>query len=469
MNSPPLLLKKILHACCASGNIENWVDNYNFEELAWKIPGIRIYGSVHLNMKLSGIFYGWWIVGACFLIAMYVGGVVFYGFTAIFEPIAQEFGWSYAQISFAASLRGLETGIMAPLVGMLADRWGPRRLIFFGGVITALGLVLLSYTTSLGMFYGAFILIALGISGASLTVLMTAVATWFRKKVGLASGIAVSGFGAGGLLVPVIVWLIEMYGWRMAMTILAATVLVVALPLSFMFRHKPEQYGYLPDGEAPGAVAADRSLAPAQTDEVNIGRLQALKSSTFWRLTLAFTCHVMLLSATVTHVMPYLSSIGVDRARSSLVATAIPLMSIGGRLGIGWLGDRLNRRKVAAGAFAMVVIGLLFFGYVSTAGAWWLVPFLLFFGIGYGGTNVMRPALAREYFGRINFGAVFGLIVGLSMLGGVAGPPLAGWVFDNWGSYQGIWFVFAGLALVGLISLLSMPPVRTSSMLADKS
>lgn len=420
-------------------------------------------------MRLSGIFYGWWIVVACFLIAMYVGGIIFYGFTAMFEPIAQEFGWSYAQISFAASLRGLETGIMAPLVGMLVDRWGPRRLIFFGGIVTALGLVLLSYTTSLGMFYGAFILISLGTSGTSMTVLMTAVATWFRKKVGIASGIAVSGFGFGGLLVPVVVGLIEMYGWRMTMTILAASVLVIALPLSFIFRHKPEQYGYLPDGEAPGAVTADQGLAHVQTDEVNIGRLQAVKSSIFWRLTLVFTFHVMLLSAAVTHVMPYLSSIGVGRARSSLVATAIPLMSVGGRLGIGWLGDKLNKRRVAAGSFAMVVIGLLFFGYVSTAGAWWLVPFLLFFGIGYGGTNVMRPALTREYFGRINFGAVFGLIVGISMLGAVIGPPLAGWVFDTWGSYQGIWFVFAGLALVALISLLTMPPVRTSSMPADKS
>ncbi len=420
-------------------------------------------------MKLSGIFYGWWIVGACFFIAMYVGGIVFYGFTAIFEPIAEEFGWSYAQISFAASLRGLEAGLMAPLVGILADRWGPRRLIFGGGVITALGLVLLSYTTSLGMFYGAFILIALGTGGTSMTVLMTVVATWFRKKVGIASGIAVSGFGAGGLLVPVIVGLIEMYGWRMTMTILAAGVLVIALPLSFMFRHKPEQYGYLPDGEAPGSVMADQSLAAVQTDEVSVGRLQALKSTTFWHLTLAFTCHVMLLSATVTHVMPYLSSIGIGRSRSSLVATAIPLMSIGGRIGIGWLGDKLNKIKVAAGSFAMVVIGLLFFGYVSTAGAWWLVPFLLFFGIGFGGTNVMRASLAREYFGRINFGAIFGLIVGISMLGGVVGPPLAGWVFDNWGSYQGIWFIFAGLAVVALISFLTTPPVRTSSMPADKS
>ena len=73
-----------------------------------------------LNWKPSSVFYGWWIVGACFLISLYVGGVIFFGFTAFFEPIANEFGWSYTQISLAASLRGLEIGLLAPIFGVLA-------------------------------------------------------------------------------------------------------------------------------------------------------------------------------------------------------------------------------------------------------------------------------------------------------------------------------------------------------------
>jgi len=164
-----------------------------------------------LNWKPPRVFYGWWVVSASSLIALYAGGIIFYGFTAIFEPIANEFGWSYAQISLAASIRGVEMGLLSPLFGMLADRWGPRRLIFSGGVITALGLILLSYTTSLAMFYGAFVLVAIGISACSMTVLMIAVANWFKRRVGLASGIAASGFGFGGLLVPVIVRLIDIY------------------------------------------------------------------------------------------------------------------------------------------------------------------------------------------------------------------------------------------------------------------
>ena len=389
--------------------------------------------------------------------------------SAIFEPIADEMGWTYTQISLAASLRGMEIAILAPLVGVLVDRWGPKRIIFGGALISAGGLILLSYATSLGMFYGAFIIIAIGIACCTTTVLVSAVAKWFRRNVGIANGIAVSGFGFGGLLVPVIVRLIEVYEWRMTMTILALGMLAIVLPLSLLFRHKPEQYGYLPDGLVEGTATIDDGLGPSHPIEVDVKVKQALKSSTFWRIAVAFTCQSMLVITTITHVMPYLSSIGVARSSSSLVATAVPVVSIGGRLGLGWLGDKLGGRWVTAGALTMMGFGLLCFGYASSADTWLLVLFVALFGLGYGGANVLRASLAREYFGRANFGAVFGLIVGINMLGGVIGPTLAGWVYDSWGSYQGIWFVFAGTAIVALTSVLTISPVSSTVQPSDRA
>ena len=417
-----------------------------------------------MKRKPSGIFYGWWIVAASFVVAVCVG-VVFYGFTALFEPIADDFGWSYTQISLASSLRGLEMGLLAPLTGILADRWGPRRLIFSGVVFTTGGLILLSDATSLGMFYGAFALIAIGTSACTMTVLMTAVANWFHRKIGIASGIAMCGFGFSGLLVPVVVRLIEVYEWRMALIILALGMLVVALPLSLLFRHKPEQYGLFPDGQVQDPATHDDGSSLYQAPEAEVKVKQALKSSIFWRLALAFMYKVMVVSATITHVMPYLSSIGIARSMSSLVATAIPLMSIGGRLSFGWLADKLDRRLVAAAGFTMVGFGLLCFGYASTGTIWLLVPFLVLFGIGYGGNNALRVSLVREYFGRTSFGTIFGLIMGLGGLGSIIGPTVAGWVYDNWGSYQAIWLVFAGLAVAAVISVLT---IRRRDSLAER-
>ena len=410
-----------------------------------------------LRGKPIKVFYGWWIVAAAFSVGACVAGVIFYGFTAFFQPIADDLGWSYTHISLAASLRGLEMGLFAPLAGVLADRWGPRRLIFSGVTIAAGGVIILSNATSLGMFYGAFALIAIGTSACTMTVLMVAVANWFHRKVGIASGIAMCGFGFSGLLVPVIVRLIKVYEWRMALTILALGMLVVALPLSLLFRHKPEQYGLFPDGQVQDPATHDDGSSLYQAPEAEVKVKQALKNSTFWRLTLAFMYKIMVVSAIITHVMPYLSSIGVARSMSSLVATAIPLTSIGGRLSFGWLADKLDRRLVAAAGFTMVGFGLLCFGYVSTGTIWRLVPFLVLFGIGYGGGNTLRVSLVREYFGRTNFGTIFGLIIGIGGLGSIIGPTAAGWIYDNFGSYQGIWFVFAGLAIVAVISVLTIP------------
>ncbi|MFC1943632.1 MFS transporter [Chloroflexota bacterium] len=421
-----------------------------------------------MNWRPSKVFYGWWIVGACVLIGLYISGAVFYGFTAIFEPIVNDLGWSYTQVSLAASLRGLEMGLLAPVFGILADRWGPRRLIFSAGILTAIGFFFLGRTTSLGMFYAGFLLISIGMSGCTMTVLMTAVAYWFRRKVGTASGIAMCGFGLGGLMVPVIAELIEKYEWRTTVTILAVGILVWVLPLSLVFRHKPEQYGYLPDGRVEDSVTLDNSPSLSHDVDVNVNLKQALRGNIFWILALAFTCQILLVNAVVTHAMPYLSSVGVTRSMSSLVATAIPLVSIGGRLGLGWLGDKINRRLLLVGALAMISLGVLCFGYAPIAGFWLLVPFLVLFGFGYGGCNALRPSLTREYFGRTNFGSVFGTLMGINMLGAIIGPTLAGWVYDVWGSYQGIWLVLAVLPIAVLVAVLTIPVSRNTAELADK-
>jgi OFA family oxalate/formate antiporter-like MFS transporter len=249
-----------------------------------------------------------------------------------------------------------------------------------------------------------------------------------------------------------------MYEWRMTLVFLTIGLLALCLPLSLLVRHKPEQYGYLPDGEMSN-IALSNDLNKAQTVEADVGAKQAVKSRTFWHIALALMCQFIILSAVITHVMPYLTSIGFTRAIASLVAAGIPLASIAGRLGLGWLGDKVDKRRVAAGAFAMMSLGLLCFGFISAGDTWLLVPFLIIFGIGYGGNNTLRASLIREFFGRSKFGTIHGFAVGMMALGTIAGPPLAGWVFDNWGSYQPIWFVFAGLAVVALLAVVTTPPV----------
>jgi OFA family oxalate/formate antiporter-like MFS transporter len=397
---------------------------------------------------IKKIFYGWWIVLSCFLTSLYVGSVIFYGFTAFFEPLVSEFGWSYTQISFAASLRGLEMGIFAPLVGFLVDRFGSRNLILCGTITVGFGLILLSLTQSLAMFYGSFLFIAFGAGGCASVVIMTAVANWFHKNVGIALGVAMSGFGASGLLVPIIVRLIDVYNWRNTLIVLGLGMWILGIPLSFVIRNRPEQFGYLPDGE----VSADPiTEVENQSKGIEIGIKEVLKKRSFLYLTIAEAIRMMTLAAVVIHIMPYLSSIGMSRASAGLVAGAMPLFSIIGRFGFGWLGDVFEKRHVMAVAFFFMGVGVLAFCYVHVI--WVVFLFLLLFSSGYGGSMVLRGSILREYFGRDSFGKMVGITMGSASIGGIIGPTSAGWIFDTLGSYHLIWVVFCGLTglAIGLV------------------
>jgi len=422
----------------------------------------------HLNVKHRRVFYGWWVVVACSSAMLFTSGVIHFGFTAVFEPIAKEFGWGYAQISLAASLRGLEIGLLAPVMGLLVDRWGPRRLIFCGAIITGFGLIVLSRINSMAMFYGAFILIAVGMSTCSHTVMMTAVSNWFRRKAGTAIGFMASGVALGGLMIPVITVMVDRLGWRNAMVVLGLGAWIIVIPLSLIVRQRPEQYGYLPDGETGGAEVNQESVSEPQAAEVNIQPGKALKSRAFWQLAWAFTCYAFVISAVVTHIMPYLSSVGIGRMSSSLVASALPVASILGRIGFGWFGDKHSKRLASAVGFALMGLGLLLFDYAAKGGVWTLMAFLLLFGTGWGANVTLRATLLREYFGRERFGTIHGFIVGIMMLGNIAGAPVAGWAFDRWGSYEGAWFVFSAVVIAAMVIVATLPKVDLSVKPAGK-
>ncbi|MFC1968862.1 MFS transporter [Chloroflexota bacterium] len=409
-----------------------------------------------INDKRPKIFYGWWIVGSSALITLYIAGVIHFGFTAVIEPIANEFGWSYTQISFAASIRGLEVSLLAPLIGFLVDRWGPRRLVLAGSILIGLGLLILSRVNTLSMFYVAFIVIATGMSACSTTALNTAVANWFRKKAALAVGIVASGFGLGGLLVPLVTWLTDTFEWRTAMFSLGLGMLIIIMPLTLIIRHKPEQYGYLPDGNANNAVKEGASQTFTASAETNIPARQALRSRAFWYISLAAMCHVFVGGAIVTHVMPYLSSVNIIRSTSSLVALLMPVVSVCGRLSVGWLGDTFGERRVYALGLTLVSVGSLLFSYVSSDSIWLLVPFIIIFSFGWGINATSRMSIIRHYFGRSSFGTILGFSSGIMMVGSITGTPLAGWVFDTWGSYQGAWLAYTAVTLTGMILVSTM-------------
>ena len=317
---------------------------------------------------MKKVFYGWWIVLATSLLHFWGSGTFFYGFTAFFNPLVDEFGWSYAATSFAASLRSVEGGIASPLVGFAADRLGARRLMLLGATLTGAGYLLFSRIDSLLGFYLVFFFISIGSSLSHPVPGWTAVAHWFNKRRGTALGILSASVGFGGILVYVVNALINAYGWRTSLTIIGIGTWVLGIPLSLVVKNKPAAHSpLLDDGKTqdPAALPAQAKSASAAEFAGDFSLGEAVKTKAFWAIALAATVQAGSLHAVTVHIMPYLLSLDFSRDQASLVAAGLIFVSITGRFGMGWLSNWIDNRYLLTIGILLQILGLIFLAFTK--------------------------------------------------------------------------------------------------------
>ena len=411
-------------------------------------------------MKKSQVFYGWYIIAALFIIWAFIGGIVMNSFTTYIEPISATFGWSYTSISFAVSLHHIAQVLFLPVAGLLVDRLSVRKLVFSGVFLTGLGIFLLSRITSLGQFYAIYFLIGITTSTCIATIPLTVVGRWFRKKMALATGILMAGAGSSGLMVPLVTRIIDIFGWPHAMAIMGLVLIVIISPLGLIIRSEPEKYGYLPDGDTYIKPDSNEVQTPVQTME-KLGIKQVLKMRVFWHITIGYVCLYLAGLAVTTNIMPYLSSIGIDRNSASFLVTGLVVGGLTGRLGFGWLGDRLNKKYVAVTGIVLVGFSLLLFVYAVPAAEGIIVPAIIIFSLGYGGAVTMQSVLLKDYFGARNLGAILGFSIGITRIGTIVGPPLASWLYENFHNYNIAWLILVGFLCISTLIHLTNPSVNT--------
>ena len=423
----------------------------------------------HGPRNRRGGFYGWWIVIAGSINQGYTSGTFWQGFGAFFDPIVDQFGWGRATTSAAVSLQRTESGMISPFVGWFIDRFGPRRVMLVGIALTGLGFIMLSQINSLWQFYLAFTVITVGLSFGTFLVITTTVANWFVTSRTRAMSVMSAGSAIGGLLVPVLVWLIAATDWRTGLIVIGFGFWVMGIPTSFVMRSRPEDYGLLPDGrvmaQEEDSPADANGRKPGQTSsEVTYTTREAMRTRTFWQLVLAMGAGQLIISATV-HQIPALSSFGISREVAGLVILGVSLMSLTGRIASGVFGDMLDKRHFIAGAFALQFIGTILFAYTSSH--WHLIGFILFWGVGFGASIPVRFAMLADYFGRRSFGSIMGIMMTFSTLFGVAGPVFVGWMFDVRGNYREPFLIMSGSILISIPLILTLsrpsPPQRTRS------
>jgi MFS family permease len=411
-------------------------------------------------LKKGKVFYGWWMVFASAALNVLAGGSFFYGFTVFFNPIRETFNWSATVTSVAFTFQRLESGLLGPVAGFLVDRAGPRKLMLAGWSAVGLGFILMSRMNGLWSFYGTFLLISTGLSFGSFIVVNTAIALWFNKKRSRALTITYVGYGVSGLLVPLIALAIQEYDWRETLFWLGVILWVAGILCALLFRHRPEHFGLLPDGEIK---AEDRSGVPLpssggrntiHSDSSGLTAREALKTPAFWLLGLVFLFQHLATSAVTVHIVPFLESVGISRTVGALVVTGVTLCSLIGRLGFGFLGDFTNKRYLIAISLTLQAVGLFVFAFIQANTVWLIILFLLTYGPGYGGPIPLRPALQADYFGTRSYGTIMGLMSTVSMAGGLFSPVLAGWIYDATQSYQIAWLLFGATTLPAILLIL---------------
>jgi OFA family oxalate/formate antiporter-like MFS transporter len=402
----------------------------------------------------KNIFYGWYIVGFGTFVVIINTSIFLIGFTAFLDPMIATFGWSVAQISLASSMRSVETGIFNPLWGKLVDSWRAKWLAVIGVFLMGLGTIVLGQANSLALLYVSYIVSGMGSSLVVSQIPNTLIARWFKKDIGKASGIVYAGTGVAGLLTPLLIRMIDIYGYQICLTYIGIGILVLGTPLSLILRDRPEDYGLLPDGGDLNLLKPNSTISRDSSMTVK----QTIATPAFWMMNLAWFFHMTAASTIAAYIMPFLGSLGMKRQIAGVLTMALWSVGIPGRIGLGLLCDKLGGKYTVA-LSSIVTAGALFLLWSSQDNPGFMIVLLivLLLGIGWGGAVTLKPPLLREYFGTKNFSTIFGLTVVPQVLVQVVVVPLVGRQFDITGDFRPSWLILAFAAMVAALLMLAMP------------
>jgi MFS family permease len=405
------------------------------------------------------IFYGWRMVGAACGIQFLLGALLLQTFGLYIAVLSEEMGWSKTTLSGAAALQSAESAIIGPLLGWLMDRWGPQSIIRWGIVILSAGLFLLSQVDSVSTFYLSAILMAIGASLSGYFPLSVAIVHWFQKHRGRALSFMSLGLAMGGLVVPAMAWSMHHWGWRVTAAASGILALVVGLPLARMIRRRPEDHGEFVDGIRP-EDGVPESVVLNASGQQEFSLREALHTQAFWLLAIGHGLALMVVTSVNVHAISHMKEgLGYTVAAAGWVIMMMTFSQLVGVLLGAVIGDRFEKRKVAALCMLSHSVGLLFLTYSGFIQG--LVAFAMFHGLAWGLRGPFMQAIRADYFGRSAIGAIMGISAAIIAVGQMAGPMVAGLLADLTGDYRLGFTVLSILAALGSVSfMLAKKPVR---------
>jgi MFS family permease len=407
---------------------------------------------VQRRLAERGIYYGWVVVAAAFLVSVSTAGVM--GLPgALMLPLEHEFGWTANEVSSALAIRILLYGLMAPFSAALMERFGLKRVVVAAVFTIGIMLLLAMRMTSLWQLTAIF---GVGIGfGTGLTALvMSAIIStrWFTARRGLVIGFLTASNATGQLaFLPLAAWLESLYGWRVALfPSLIALVLAAVVAVLFLV-DRPYDLGLIPYGET-GRPVPPPSTKPALSSSIRIlGQVAPMPA--FWVLAgTFFVCGLSTNGLVQTHFISLCADNGVTSVTAASMLALIGLCDFFGTIGSGWLSDRYDNRALLFVYYGLRGLSLLYLpssGYTIVA----LSAFSVFYGLDWVATVPPTARLSAEIFGRERTGVVFGWIFASHMIGAAFAAFLGGFARTVWHTYLPAFYLGGFACLIAALAI----------------
>jgi len=395
----------------------------------------------------------WLIVATLFLALFLINGAAF-GTIGVFVPaLLKAFpDWSRAKVSLLPSIMSFVGGATGFPVGWLLDRIEARIVMTFGAIGAGGALLIASLAHSFAPLIAAYLLLGIGLSAATVPPSTFVIANWFEARRGIAMGIAFCGLSVGVMVAtPLSNYVIETRGWRAAYVVFGVPIILLLIPaIILVVRSRP-----------PGTEKMTIAQGANLLEGFEI--LEGIRTRSFWMLVVANLCSAVAVGGTVVHLFAYLLGTGYKANTAALAMSILSGLSVFGKLGMGYIADRISARlalefNFAAGALAFVLV-------LSVARVFSLVLFILVAGVAIYAMLVLLPLIVVESLGRRLNGVLFSLTGIATTFGLAVGPVVAGRIFDMTGSYRGAFELFIVLNAIAAVAAFACQPYAENAQL----
>jgi predicted MFS family arabinose efflux permease len=404
----------------------------------------------HQNHVEKSVSYpGWGVLAAAFTgVMVSFAPIIPYTFSLFLDPLLAEFGWKREAMGGAFALAAITVALVSPLIGILLDRFPPRRIILPGILVFAIALAALSrLTPNIVQFYATFFVMGLVANTTAQFAYTRTILTWFTTHRGVALALLLTGSGIGSIVIPPLTeWMIEHHGWRSGFAMLGSIALL-GLPLTAMLvRNRPE-------------AAIVRS---EHHPDIGMTVSAAMRTAAFWILAIITILSAFSENGLVTNLASILMQHGVLASTAALALSIRGGAGIVARLGVGFAIDKVSPERIQTFVLAITAAGILMLAFAGDG--WVALSGAAILGMGLGSEADVGPYLLARYFGRRHFSVLYGLTWTAYAIGGATGPLLIGHLYDRAGTYLPRFVVYlAVVAFAAVILSLFLPSNQASS------